>query len=58
MYKIGDIIENTQSFGTVKVTDVFMSPTTGQYCYCVVDANDEQIFYLCWEGQLNETIKQ
>jgi len=51
-YKIGDIIKDTDAFGTVKVSDVFKSTTTGQWCYNVFNA-DESCSFLCWEGELN-----
>ncbi len=50
-FKIGDIIENTDAFGTVKVLDVLKSETSDSHCYhvrCEEDACD----FLCFEGEL------
>lgn len=50
-YKLNEIIEDTDAFGTVQVIDIFTSPTTGQYCYCVRVLGGEDL-HLCWEGEL------
>ncbi len=50
-YKIEDIIENTDAFGTVEVIDIFKSEK-GQGCYHVINRKDDCSF-LCWEGELN-----
>ncbi len=51
-FKIGDVVENTDAFETVKVLDVFKSETTGQWCYHV-GAVKGDVSFLCWEGELN-----
>jgi len=52
-YKIGDVIKNTDAFGDVEVVDGLISPTSGQYCFCVklLDGSDSHM--LCWEAELN-----
>ena len=52
-YKINDIIQDTDAFGTVKVLDIFKSETTGQWCYNVKNETDD-VSFLCWEGELNQ----
>jgi len=51
-YALGQVIENTNGFGTVKVTDRFRSETTGQYCYCVQTMDGSEQHFLCWENEL------
>jgi len=50
-FKIGETIENTVSFGTVKVMDIFVSVTNPRFfCYRVEDEKGES--FLCNEEDL------
>jgi hypothetical protein len=50
-FLIGDVIENTDAFGTVKVIDVFLSPTSDNVCYHVKNEGD-QVDFLTFAGEL------
>jgi hypothetical protein len=51
-YKIGDTIKDTDAFGTVTVIDTFRSEK-GQHCYLVKSREEDDLNFLCWEGELN-----
>lgn len=44
MIKIGDVFMDNDSFGSVKVTDIFISPTSQERVYEVVAIEDGQTF--------------
>lgn len=50
-YEIGQELE-TVSFGLGKVLDIFVSPTSGKYCYAFVAEADGST-YLCTEEELS-----
>lgn len=53
-YKIGEIVKDTDAFGDVQVKDILQSPTTSQWCYCVMVLDGSESHMLCWESELNK----
>lgn len=44
---IGDVFIGTDEFGTVNVKDIFISPTTKNVVYEVVNRDDEAMAFYC-----------
>lgn len=52
-FNIGEVIENTEAFGNVKIVDIFISITKPEYfCYRVEEVGNPFNSYMCSEEEL------
>ena len=51
LYKIGDEIKNTGSYGDVSIEDIFTSDSTRNYVY-LIQAKSSESYFLAFEDEL------